>query len=147
MLPAVVTSWAIRRAAKTLLLGAESRTGMRVYHLPNKLTGGRIMLVLTNVQQVTLTLEALDQYGNVAKIDGVPAWQVSDPAIGTITPAADGLSAVFVTTAVLGTIQVSAQADADLGAGVRPLTATLDIAVEASEAVALGLKAGVPEPK
>ena len=105
------------------------------------------MLVLTNAQKVTLSVEALDQYGNPAKIDGVPSWQVSDAAIGNITPAADGLSAVFVTTGTLGVVQVSAQADADLGAGVRPLTATLDIAVEASEAVVLGLKAGVPEPK
>lgn len=105
------------------------------------------MLILTTAQKVTLTVEALDAYGNPARIDGVPTWQVSDPALGTLVPVEGTMSAVYTTLGVLGLTQVSAQADADLGAGVRPITCTLDIAVEAAEAVSLGIKAGAPEGK
>lgn len=104
-------------------------------------------LLLTNAQKVALSLQPLDAYGNPARVDGVPAWQMSDAALGTLTLAADGLSAMFATLGPLGIVQVSATADADLGAGTRTLSATLDIQIEAAEAVSLGIRAGTPEPR
>ena len=104
-------------------------------------------LVLTNAQKVGLSLQPLDQYGNPARVDGTPLWGLSDETLGTLDVAPDGLSAEFTTSGTLGVEQVNATADADLGAGVRPITATLDIQIEPSEAVSLGIVAGVPEPK
>jgi hypothetical protein len=105
------------------------------------------MLLLTNAQKVSLSIQPVDQYGNPARIDGVPAWNNSDATIGTLTPAADGLSAVFETLGPVGTVQVSCSADADLGAGTRSISGTLDIQVEPSEAVSLSINAGTPEPR
>ncbi len=105
------------------------------------------MLLLSNAQKVTATLAPLDQYGNPARIDGVPEWNNSDATIVELVPAADGLTAVVTTLGPLGTVQITATADADLGQGVRPITQQADIQVEPSEAVTLGIKFGAPEPK
>lgn len=111
-------------------------------------TGGTDMaVVLTNDQKVSVAIQPVDRFGNVAKVDGIPVWSVSDPGIGALEAAADGLSAVFTTAGPLGVVQIQVQADADLGGGIKPLVGTLDIQVEAGEAVSLGLVAGIPEPK
>jgi hypothetical protein len=104
----------------------------------------QIMLLLTDTQKVTLSIDPRNAKGNPAPVDGVPEWAVSNPGVGTITPSADGLSATFVATTG-GDTQVSVTADADLGDGVRSLSATLDISVKPGEAVTLGITAGTPE--
>ena len=110
--------------------------------------GANIMaLVLTDEQQVALAIEPKTAAGNPARVDGVPTWQSSDPAIVDLVVAADGLSAVAKTVGPLGNVQVSVTADADLGEGVRAITGTLDIEVKAAEAVTLGISAGTPEVK
>lgn len=105
------------------------------------------MRTLTNTQKITYSLKIEDAFGNPAKVDGVPEWSSSDPSILTVTPAADGLTAVAETVGPLGNVQVRVSADADLGAGVRPITAVDEVSVEASEAVTLGISAGAPEPR
>jgi hypothetical protein len=52
------------------------------------------MIVLTATQQVQLSIAVVDRKGNPARVDGVPAWSVSDAAVLTVEPAADGLSAL-----------------------------------------------------
>ena len=104
-------------------------------------------LVLTDVQQVALSVSFLSKAGNPAKVDGAPVWSVSDPAVLTVTPAEDGLSALVATVGPLGTAQVSVQADADLGEGVTPIVGTLDVEVVASAAVSIAIAAGAPEDK
>jgi len=104
-------------------------------------------LILTDEQQVSLAIEPKTAAGNPARVDGVPTWQSSDPAIIDVVVAADGLSAVAKTVGPLGTAQVSVTADADLGEGIRAITGTLDIEVKAAEAVSLGIVAGTPEVK
>lgn len=105
------------------------------------------MLLLTTTQKVKLEVAPEDADGNPARIDGIPVWNVSDAAIGTLAAAPDGFSCYFLTTGVMGTVQVSVSADADLGAGVRHISRTLDIMVEAGEAVSLGIRVGTPEPR
>lgn len=105
------------------------------------------MLLLTTTQKVKMEVQPSDADGNPARIDGMPVWNISDAAIGTLAAAPDGMSCYFLTTGVMGTVQVSVTADADLGAGVRALSATLDISVEAGEAVTLGIRVGTPEPR
>jgi hypothetical protein len=109
--------------------------------------GTDMALVLTTSEKVGLTIQPQDQYGNPARVDGIPSWGLSDDTIGSLTPALDGLSAEFVTSGALGLTQVNVQVDADLGGGVRPVVGTLDIQVEAAEAVTVGIVAGAPGPK
>lgn len=104
------------------------------------------MLLMTIDQKVTLSIQPVDRLGNPARVDGSPTWTLSDGAVGTIEPAADGMSAVFTTTG-LGITQLVVKADADLGAGTRTIQGTLDIQVESGEAVSLAIVAGAPEPK
>lgn len=102
------------------------------------------MIILTETQKVTLTLDPRNAKGNPAKVDGVPEWAVSNPGVARVEPAADGLSAV-VFASVGGETQVSATMDADLGEGVRHLVATDTVTVVPGEAVTVGFVAGAPE--
>jgi hypothetical protein len=104
-------------------------------------------LLLTDVQQVSLAIKPKSAAGNDAPVDGVPDWSSSDPSVITVSPSADGMSCDAVTTGKLGVAQVQCNADADLGAGTKPITAVLDIEVKASEAVQLAIEAGVPTDK
>lgn len=104
------------------------------------------MLLLTIDQKVALRIQPVDRLGNPARVDGLPHWALSDMSIGTLEVAADGMSAVFVTSA-LGVTQVNVSADADLGTGVRTIAGTLDVQVESGEAVSLTVLANAPEPK
>lgn len=75
-----------------------------------------------NYPNVKLTI--LDSKGRPAKVDGVPVWASSDETQVTVTPAADGMSAVVDTVAPSSsgqTARITVSADADLGAGVTPL--------------------------
>lgn len=104
-------------------------------------------LVLTDIQEATLSVAFVDAAGNPAVVDGAPAWAVSDAALLSITPAADGMSAVVSANGPLGTGQVSVSADADMGAGVTTIAGTLDIEVLASAAVSIAISAGTPTDK
>lgn len=104
------------------------------------------MIILTDEQQVSVTVAFTTAAGNPATVDGVPTWQSSNEAVATVTPASDGLSALVVSTG-LGVAQVSVQADADLGSGTRLISGLLDVDVRAAEAVAASLVAGTPELK
>lgn len=103
-------------------------------------------MVLTDTQKVNLSISPVDAKGKPAKIDGVPSWTSSDETILSLVPAADGLSAVAV-AGDPGHAQVSVTADADLGEGVTGITGTLEVDVEAGEAVSLNITAGAPEPQ
>ena len=100
------------------------------------------MLVLTVDQNVSLSVQPHDASGNVAAVDGVPTWSVSDPTVLNITPAEDGLSAVVGTVGGIGSSQVNVTVDVKLGEEVKMLTGILDIEVRAGEAVSLDITAG-----
>ena len=104
-------------------------------------------LVLSDIQEATLSVSFVDKAGNPAPVEGAPAWAVSDANLLTITPAADGMSAVVSANGPLGTGQVSVSADADLGEGVATIAGTLDIDVLASQAVSIAITAGAPTDK
>jgi len=104
-------------------------------------------MILTDAQKVNLTVTFQDAAGNPATVDGVPTWVSSDPTIITLNVAADGLSADAVTTGTLGTAQVSASADADLGSGVTTITGVIDLEVQGAAAVVALVAAGAPTAK
>ena len=101
-------------------------------------------LLLTDTQKVTFSIQPVDAKGAPAKVDGAPVWTVTDPTVGVITPAADGLSAEFV-AGLPGVCQVAVSADADLGEGIVTIQSTADVQVEGGQAVSLPVTAGVPE--
>lgn len=103
--------------------------------------------LLRNDQMLPVSIQPVDAWGNPAKIDGIPAWSVSDVGLANVASAGDGLSAVVTTVGPLGVVQVQVSADADLGAGVRTITGTLDIQIESGEAVSLSIVPGTPEPR
>lgn len=102
---------------------------------------------LTEEQEVDATVEAFSAAGNPAKIDGVPTWTSSDPAIVGVTPSSDGMSAVIFAVGPVGNAQISVEADADLGAGVRKINQLQDIEVVAAEATSLSVKLGEARTK
>jgi hypothetical protein len=104
-------------------------------------------LILLDSQKVLLGVEPLNRAGNPAPIEGKPAWSSSDESVLTVVVSEDGLSAYAITTGKLGTAQISAKADADLGEGVREITAVWDVEVKPGDAVLLNPKAGTPEEK
>ena len=118
-------------------------------NIEGRITEGvtRMSLVLTDAQKVTLSITPVDAKGNPAPVDGIPEWSSSDASVIVVEPSSDGMSAVATAAGPLGTAQVNVTADADLGAGVTSITGTLDIQVTGSEAVAISITAGTPEPQ
>lgn len=63
-----------------------------------------------------------------SRVDGALSWASSDDTVLTVTPEGDGRTAVIETLADgVATIEVSG--DADLGEGVRPISATVGVIV------------------
>ncbi len=93
----------------------------------------------------------VDQYGNQAKVDGPIAWASSDETILTVEaiPGPPENRAKVTSAGLIGPAQVQVTADADLGQGVKSITAILDVVVIAGEASAgeITLETGtVPGP-
>ncbi len=95
-----------------------------------------------------VALTITDAQGRPAAVDGVPVWASSDETVVSVVAAADGLSAV-VSSVAAGTARVTVSADADLGAGVVPITGvTEDINVtNGNIASVLTLSLGAAAPK
>lgn len=95
-------------------------------------------------QTLPLSIKPVDAKGNPATVDGAPQWSVSDPTLATITPAADGLSAVLVPLGPLGSLAVQVSADGDLGEGVKTIVGTAAVDLIGGDAVSVEIVAGTP---
>lgn len=111
--------------------------------VPRTLTKENNKMDMRDDQMVVLTIQPLDKKGKPATVDGAPTWAGSDDTVVTVTPAPDGLSATVVGVAP-GAGRVVVTADADLGAGVTPLTGTLDFTITGGSAASLSITAGDP---
>jgi hypothetical protein len=99
--------------------------------------GDHVMYTLPVDHQVTMQVSYVDAGGNPAKVDGAVSWVSSDPAIaGVVVDAGDSTICSVIPNGPAGQVQVTATADADLGAGVRSLVTVADVDVVAGEAVA-----------
>jgi hypothetical protein len=89
----------------------------------------------------TCSVEWKDAAGNPVKVDGPTTWISTEPTIVQVT---GGSSNPLITNIYapgpLGTAQVQASADADMGEGVRKVTAVLDVTVIMGEAVSGEIK-------
>lgn len=84
-----------------------------------------------------LSVQWVDKFNNPAKVDGPTAWDTTDDTIATFTPDStdpNALSGEVESVGPIGTVQIQATADADMGAGTQSITAICDISVIAGEA-------------
>jgi hypothetical protein len=106
-------------------------------------------ITLTATQELAIGAIPVDARGNPAPVDGEAVWAVSDESLGTLVDAeGDDLEAgaekVFKAAGPTGNVQVTCTVDADLGEGVRTLTAIWNINIAAAEAVSFGQYTGTP---
>ena len=85
----------------------------------------------------TVSVEWKDKGGNTVGVEkGTIKWASSDPTICTVTPSTGNpqIANLFAPSKI-GKVQVQASGDADLGAGVQTVTASIDVEVIGGEAV------------
>jgi len=99
---------------------------------------------MTADQKVTIPLKITKKNGSPASVDGAPVWANSDDTVGKLTVADDGMSAVLVGV-VAGAARLVVTADADLGAGVTPITGALDYTITPGALPTIELIPGTPE--
>ncbi len=97
---------------------------------------------MSDSQQVTVTIKAVDKKGNAASLDGVPEWSSDNSDVLALTPAADGLSCLVQAVGPLGTGSITMKADADLGAGTTEIIGTLEVNITGGQAVTVALEPG-----
>lgn len=104
-------------------------------------------------EKVTVTLSPKDHAGNPTKVDGKPDWTIvsGGATFGAISE--DGLTAEIVSQDTLNDdpslndSQILVRADADLGAGVKQLSDSILLHVQAAQAENLGLALGTVSKK
>ena len=96
---------------------------------------------MSTTQEFTASIAPADKRGKPAPVDGVPTWATSDASIVSVTPAADGMSAVVAAQGV-GDYTVTVSADADLGAGVVTIVGSDTGSVSLGQATAITITAG-----
>lgn len=100
-------------------------------------TGENMSNTMQTGTYATLSVQWVDQGGQPAKVDGPTTWATSDASICTIeVSTGNPLIANVHSLGPIGPVQFQATADADMGQGVRNITATCDVSVIGGEAYA-----------
>jgi hypothetical protein len=103
-------------------------------------------ILLTDSQQVRFGFLAVTAAGNRALIENVEV-ESSDPAILAVSgPDADGMFTATV-SGLLGTVQLNAKADVQIGAGEEWIYGTAQVEVVPGRAVAINFNFGEPLEK
>jgi hypothetical protein len=98
---------------------------------------------------VEVTVSFQDAKGKPATVDGAPTWAASDSSvIDTITPAADGMSAVLHITDTPGASNLTVSADVDLGEGVtsKDFVDSVSVIPAEAESATFSFGAVTPDP-
>lgn len=114
-----------------------SATGVGIYVTINGFKQKVDHMVLAGAESHALSLEIVDSLGNPAKVDGAPAWSLTDASLASLEVAEDGMSAKLASNGALGAFKVQVTADADLGEGVKAILAEAEFEVISGEAVAM----------
>ena len=94
------------------------------------------MYQIASGMQCHVKVSYTDAAGNPAVVDGDVTWASSDDTIAAVFVSSnDSTEAVIRTIGPVGQVQVTATADADLGAGIRNIVTPMDITVVAGEAM------------
>jgi hypothetical protein len=108
--------------------------------------GDVMAYTLPDDKSIAVQVAYVDAKGNPAKVDGDVTWGTSDSALATVESTAPD-SAMVKPVGQLGQVQITATADADLGAGIRELITTMDVEIVSGEAVAGTITpSGEPQP-
>lgn len=92
-------------------------------------------------QNLPIAIVAEDKFGNpTGAFDSAPAWSLTDPTLGSVAPAADGLSAVVSPSGKLGSCQVQVLGQAD----GKAIQGSLDLVLIPGDATQIVLQAGAP---
>ena len=106
------------------------------------------MVEMSEEQVVSAEVKPVTAKGNPATVDGEVAWSVSDATVVTLeVDPSDSKKAKFTALAGEGVrpCDVTAEFDADLGDGVRTITAIGQIVVKDAEAQTAEVVFGQPE--
>lgn len=103
------------------------------------------MARITTEQKVRVTVQPLTASGKPAKIDGSVKFTSSDEAVASVT--AENATSATVVAVAEGAAQIVATFDADLGEGVREITASGALEVVSPEAESAEIVFGTPEPQ
>lgn len=74
-----------------------------------------------------------DAKGNDSVLDGPGVWALTDPAMGTFEPAADGLTAKLTPAGPVASLAIEFTGDKRLGEEVVPIKGTLPLEIIAGE--------------
>lgn len=110
------------------------------YHI---VEGDINMVTMTDSQEFIITASPVDKRGNPAQVDGPLTFTPSDAALLTVT-VINATSARVTAVGPTGTAQVVVGGDADLGAGVVPITGIEDVTIIAGQAVNLAVSSSAP---
>jgi hypothetical protein len=92
---------------------------------------------LPDDKQAKVQVAYVDAKGHPASVDGDVTWSSSNEGVALVqVDPADSTIATVVPGDQLGQVQVTATADADLGAGVTELVTLMDVEVIGGQAVA-----------
>lgn len=105
--------------------------------------GDNLVMRITNEQKVKVTVAPKTAGGHDAPIDGAVTFTVDDPSVATVQPIDD--TSAYIVGVAPGAALVSASFDADLGEGVRTITATGALEVAAAEAETAEIVFGAAE--
>jgi len=124
-------------AVVTLTVGNFKFEGVSI--MPGKAVSQHSAVTMTAGSMGVVSVEWKDAAGNTVKVDGPTTWTSTDPTIvqltdGPTNPGNPQINNVYA-PGPAGTASIHANADADLGSGVQPVTAILDITVIEGEAV------------
>jgi uncharacterized Zn finger protein len=109
--------------------------------------GDKIVIEMSEEQVVSAEVKPVTAKGNPATVDGEVVWSVSDGTVVSLeVDAADSKKATFTALAGDGArpCDVVAEFDADLGDGVRTITAIGQIVVKDAEAQTAEVVFGTP---
>jgi hypothetical protein len=85
----------------------------------------------------TVSVTWTDKGGNPVAVDGSTKWESSDPAIMEIQPSTGNpLIANLHSLGPIGSVEIHASADGDMGPNVRTVSAVYDVTVVKGDAVA-----------
>lgn len=101
--------------------------------------------------QINLAVQFLKPNGQPGIVDGIPVWASADETFFTLVDtAADGLASkgrhMGNETAAGQVVQLTCTADADLGTGVRPVVAMIELEAGAAEVTTAVITPGALEP-
>lgn len=108
------------------------------------------MFTINNTQQIVLTEQPIDANGVTAVIKTVPVWTVADSTLFTITPAADGVTAVYA--AVPNAVGVTTGTVSAVNSDGVTITTPFDLTMTAvgvipGPAVGFVVTGGTPSPR